>query len=66
MLTHFSTGINELQEANAEAVFELVGYVMRRGESSPSASPAPERSNTLNIGSKQYKRISADDADWLR
>lgn len=68
-MAQFHCSLYDLDQTDIETLFGFAGYAMRKS-AAPSGEiltkPAPSQQSTLSIGGKMYKRVSADNASWLR
>lgn len=65
MMQKMSSSIKDLDEADAESVFRMSGYLARKGAAPESVGASSEPGIKI-INGKVYRKTTADKASWLR
>jgi len=68
-MTQFSWNLHDIDETDIESLFGFAGYALRKAAAPSGDMPnkaTNHRPETLSIGGKTFKRVSADAASWLR
>ena len=68
-MTQFSWSLRDIDETDIESLYGFAGYALRKSAVPSGDIPAKKpqaQSNVLTIGGTAYKRVSADNASWLR
>lgn len=68
-MTQFSWSLRDIDETDIESLYGFAGYALRKSAAPSGDIPAKKiakQTNVLTIGGTAYKRVSADNASWLR
>ena len=65
LMRDLHNSLRDVDEADAESVYRLAGYLMRKGSVSGEDTPAGEPGVKI-INGKAYRKTNADKASWLR
>ena len=69
-MTQFHCSLYDLDRTDIETLFRFSGYAMRKdagktGGENVEKRPIRKQEDTMRIGGKVYRRVSADRATWL-
>jgi hypothetical protein len=64
LMRDLNNSLRDVDEADAESVYRLAGYLMRKTASGVTAQDAGSGIKIIN--GKAYRKTSADRANWLR